>query len=269
MLFLLSKRSIQTTAIGCSGILLILVSGFTELVIAHGGEDHGGGGKGGGEFDPNAPRVVSAETAKAIGLTTIEVDTKAISEVIHLGGVVRVMPDHRFIIAPTVAGRLLAVTKQVGDVVAKGEVIARLDSPEQARGLYGVSKLEAERARVASTKSAAEDRVVFLTADAERARSLVNNGISAREVASRHLTTCPLISLAGNRMTRTRLRSSFEGRPFFAGIKKPSELRLRSTLISSGSGVGFAPPAGISAGWMGGAATVFLAMAFGFFWLWS
>ena len=183
----LSNRSVQFTAIGCSALLLVLASGITESAIAHGGEDHGGGGKGAGELDPHAPRVISPETAKAIGLTTFEVDTKAIAEVIHLGGVVRAMPDRRFIITPTTAGRVVAVTKQVGDAVAKGDVIARLDSPEQARSLYEVSKLEAERARVASSKSAAEARVVFLTADVERARTLVNNGISAREVASREV----------------------------------------------------------------------------------
>ena len=183
----LSNRSIQTAAIGCSAILLILASGMTESVIAHGGEDHGGGGKGGGDLDPNAPRIISPETAKAIGLTTTEVDSKGIAEVVHFGGVVRAMPDHRFIIAPTVAGRVMAVIKQVGDPIAKGDVIARLESPEQARSLYEVSKLEAERAKIASSGSAAEARVIFLTADVERARSLVNNGISAREVASREV----------------------------------------------------------------------------------
>lgn len=184
MPFKLSDRAFQATGFV---VLLLLSTGISELVFAHGGEDHGGGAKGGGELDPNAPRIISPETAKAIGLTTVEVDTKAVAEVIHLGGVVRAMPDHRFIIAPTVAGRLIGVTKQVGDVVAQGEVIARLDSPEHARSLYEVSKLEAERAQIASRKNAAEARVVFLTTDVERAHSLANNGISAREVASREV----------------------------------------------------------------------------------
>lgn len=250
---LLNRPFQKVAAIGCSAILLILA----ESLFAHGGEDHGGGGKGGGDLDPYAPRVISPETAKAIGLTTVEVDTKAIAEVIHLGGVVRAMPDHRFIIAPTIAGRVLAVNKQVGDVVAKGDVIARLDSPEHARSLYEVSKLEAERARVASSKSAAEARIAFLTADVERARTLVNNGISAREVASREVDLAvaktevvsliaELQTLAISRKTLLAMHNLDPDTP--EGAQQSTVLDLRSTIAGVLVSRSVAPGAWVQAG---------------------
>ncbi len=250
-------RCVHPTAIGCSAILLVLASGLTESVIAHGGEDHGGGGKGAGDLDPHAPRVISPETAKAIGLTTVEVDTKAIAEVIHVGGVVRAMPDHRFIIAPTVAGRVLTVTKQVGDIVAQGDVIARLDSPEQARSLYEVSKLEAERARTASGKNAAETRVVFLTADVERTRTLINNGISAREAASREVDlavaktevvslTAELQALAIGRKNLLAMNNLDPDTP--EGALQSTVLELRSAIAGVLVGRDITPGAWVPAG---------------------
>lgn len=257
-MFRLSNRSVQVSTIGCSALLLILASGITESAIAHGGEDHGGGGgKGGSELDPHAPRVISPETAKAIGLTTVEVDSKAISEVIHLGGVVRAMPDRRFIIAPTVAGRVMAVTKLVGDPIAKGDVIARLESPEQARSLYEVSKLEAERAKIASNVNAAEARVIFLTADVERAHALVNNGISAREVASREVDLAvaktevvslqaELQALAVSRKNLLAMNNLDPETP--EGAPQSTVLELRSTIAGVLVSRAVAPGAWVQAG---------------------
>lgn len=183
----------------CLAGTLLIAPTLMEALWGHGGEDHGGGGGSGQEFDPYAPRVVSAATAKHIGLTTQEVATRPIAESIRLGGMVAAMPGRRQMVSAPVAGRVATVLKQVGDSVEAGDEIAALESPEHARNLYEVRKVEAEyqrlllehdravaaQARIAAETEAARAKLGLAERVVERARSIQGQGISAREFAVR------------------------------------------------------------------------------------
>ncbi len=171
---------------------------FASPLMAHGGHDHGGGG-GAPETDPDAPKEVPIETAKYLGLAVEEVDYRAIAEVIHIPGRITALPSHRYAVAGRVAGLVLAITKQVGEPVKAGEILARLESPDFARNRYDVRKLESdvlrlqldqaraqvEGMRLESDKVVAQAQLALATSEVERAQSLRGRGVAERDVLQR------------------------------------------------------------------------------------
>ncbi|GFO81996.1 MAG: nickel-cobalt resistance protein [Methyloceanibacter sp.] len=123
------------------------VVGFGALALTITGLVRGHEGHGGAEIGPydlDSPRVVSPETATHIGLKTAEVDFGVIEDTLMLSGIVRASPDRHWTIATRTAGKILSVRVQVGDRVQKGDLLIEIDSPELARNIYEVRKLEAE-----------------------------------------------------------------------------------------------------------------------------
>ncbi len=104
-----------------------------------------------------------------------DVRHETIREVQQLTGAV--LPNYRYVVAPRVAGRLLQITKRIGDRVSEGEVVARIDDSE-----YRQAVVEAEAALRSARASLAEIRVQMELAaqELERAREL-----EARKIASR------------------------------------------------------------------------------------
>ncbi len=113
---------------------------WAGATLAH----EGHGGKEVGAYDLDAPRRVSPETAAHIGLETAEVDFGDVEEVLQLLGIVRHAPDRYWSITTRTAGKVLAVHVQVGDRVQKGDLLIDIDSPELARNIYEVRKLEVD-----------------------------------------------------------------------------------------------------------------------------
>lgn len=185
--------------LACVGAVLFSALGVLfawQYAFAH----EGHGTEEVGEFDFDAPRIVSAETAKHIGLKTAEVGRHSIEEVIELSGVVKPLPDRHRAVVSRLSGRILQVTKQVGDPVKQGELLARIDSPEQSRNLYEVRKIEveylkllleferakAESERTASEVKSAHEQFTFADSEYERARGLSKDGaVSEKETAQR------------------------------------------------------------------------------------
>lgn len=153
-----------------------------SVVLAH--EGHGGNEV--GPYDLDTPRQVSPETAAHIGLTTVEVDFGSVEEVLALSGVVRAAPDRQWTIAPRTAGKVLTVSVQVGDVVRAGDVLVEIDSPELARNIYEVRKLESEYQKLLTDVIRAQGRVAQLGVEAEYAgatASLVEAELARIEAA--------------------------------------------------------------------------------------
>ncbi len=116
-------------------------------VIAH--DDHAPpAGAGGGSLDLNAPRVVSPQTARVIGLETAEVGFGTIEEVIRLGGIVRAAPDRVQVVACAVGGTVASVAVQLADRVKAGEPLAEIASADVARLVADIEKQRAEHERV-------------------------------------------------------------------------------------------------------------------------
>lgn len=140
---------------------------FPGIALAH--EGHGGAEI--GPYDLDAPRHVSAETAAHIGLETAEVDFGAVEEVLGLSGTVRAAPDRHWTISTRTAGKVLAVHVQVGDVVHRGDLLVEIDSPELAKNIYEVRKLESEYQKLLFDVARAEGRVRQLAVEVENAEA--------------------------------------------------------------------------------------------------
>ncbi len=188
---------VVTLALGA--IVFVVHRQIASAHAGHGNEEVG-------EYDIDAPRIVSPETAKHIGLKVEEVGTKPLEEVLEVSGVVRPDPDRNRAIVSRVAGKLIELRVQVGSAVKKGDVIALIDSPELARNLYDVRKLEVEyqklnldverrlgdvsklEAEIEALRSQAE----IAKQDYQRAVSIAGEGVSKRDVESRRAESLKL-----------------------------------------------------------------------------
>ncbi len=146
--------------------LSFVVAALSATVRGH--EGHGAAEI--GPYDLDSPRVVSPETAAHIGLQTTEVDFGAVEDVLALSGIVRAAPDRHWTIATRTAGKILSVRVQVGDQVKKGDVLIEIDSPELARNIYEVRKLETEYQRLLVDIARSEGRVKQLRVELENAQ---------------------------------------------------------------------------------------------------
>lgn len=134
---------------------------------ARGHEGHGSGEV--GPYDLDTPRQVSPETAAHIGLQTAEVDFGAVEDVLRLSGIVRAAPDRHWTIATRTAGKVLSVRVQVGDRVKAGDLLVEIDSPELARNIYEVRKLETEYQKLLVEIVRGEGRIEQLRVEVENA----------------------------------------------------------------------------------------------------
>ncbi len=143
---------------------------FWESAAAWAHEGHGGNEI--GPYDLDSPRIVSPETALHIGLQTAEIDFGAVEDVLLLSGIVRVAPDRHWTIATRTAGKILNVRVQVGDRVKQGDVLLEIDSPELARNVYEVRKLETEYQKLIVEQARSEGRVKQLRVELENAQEM-------------------------------------------------------------------------------------------------
>ena len=116
-----------------------------SFVSAHSDGDNSPGAL---DYDLDLPRTVSPEAAKYIGLKTAETGRKAVRDVLETSGIVMAMPDRTCIAAPRFPGLIRAITKNIGDVVKPGEIIALIESPELVRNALESRKLEVDRQKL-------------------------------------------------------------------------------------------------------------------------
>lgn len=87
----------------------------------------------------------------------VEVDSVRfgpLSEIRPLTGTIN--PKYLYIIAPKVSGRIVAITKRIGDWVKAGELIARIDDAEYQQGV-----IEADANLKIAEASRTESRILF------------------------------------------------------------------------------------------------------------
>lgn len=137
----MSRQRLYAAAVVLLGAALI-------PVIAHDGHDHAP--PAGATFDLNAPRTVSEQTARVIGLEIAEVDFGAVEEVVRLGGIVRASPDRVQLVASAVGGMVSAVHVQLADEVRAGQPLIEITSPELANMVSKIEQSRAEHERLAA-----------------------------------------------------------------------------------------------------------------------
>lgn len=141
------------------------------------------------------------ETAKApvarppVPVEVAEVRRGPIREEQRLSG--EVIPTYRFVVAPRVPGRLVAVAKRIGDRVTAGEVLARVDDEEYRQDvLEAEADLGTTRATLAETTvqleqaerdlarlQTLEERQLISRSEVERARAARDALVSRQKLA--------------------------------------------------------------------------------------
>ena len=236
-------RSRAAVAIGAVALITAAV-----LIPVYAHEGHGK--PTGATFDPNAPKKVSEATALAIGLKTAEVDFGQVEDVVRLTGMVRARPDSVAAVAPKYAGVVRAIAVQPGDAVAKGQTLAELDSPEVARLMYDLKRLEAENERLLAEGTRAQSQVASLEievpaltkgaelAEAEVQRlSSAGESVSANLLAQRKAESFRLRADAGLRgVALTQARAEVGSLRRQAEATRLSAQALLGTLPSTGDG---------------------------------
>lgn len=157
----------RRTRLALIGLVVLGLVAAPWLVFGH----EGHGGKEVGPYDLDAPRTVSPETAAHIGLKTAEVDFGRLDDTLALSGIVRAAPDRHWSISTRTAGKVLVVHKQVGDPVHRGDLLVEIDSPELAKNIYEVRKLESDYQKLLLDVVRSEGRLSQLRVEAENAES--------------------------------------------------------------------------------------------------
>lgn len=222
------------------GAIALATTAILIPVYAHEGHNKTAGST----FDPNAPKKVSEATASAISLKTAEVDFGEIEDVVRLTGMVRARPDSLFAVSPKYAGVIRSVAVQPGDQVTKGMILAEIDSPEVARLVYDLKRLEAENERLLLDVMRSESQVASLEieipslvksaeiAEAEVERlSSAGESVSANVVAQRRSEATKLRADAGLRaIAQSQARAEVESLRRQAETTKAAAESLRGTL---------------------------------------
>jgi RND family efflux transporter MFP subunit len=149
------KKNILITV----GIVFLVFFGWRIISLFTNTQKPWGGGPGRGQ-------TVAVEVSDA--------SIKQIKEIREFTG--SVYPIYQYVISPKVSGRVVEITKRIGDWVNKGEIIARLDDAE-----YQQAVLEAQANLRISKASLSESESQFELArqELERVRSLQEKGISS------------------------------------------------------------------------------------------
>lgn len=234
-------RSRAAVAVGA-----LALASAAILIPVHAHEGHGK--PTGATFDPNAPKKVSEATATAIGLATAEVDFGKVEDVVRLTGMVRARPDALFAVSPRYAGVVRSIAVQPGDRVSRGTPLAEVESPEIAKLLYDLKRLEADTERLSADLKRAESQVASLEievpaltqgadiSDAEVQRlTSAGESVSANLLAQRRSEAIKLRADAGlRRVALEQAKADVDSLRRQAESTRASAEALRGTLPNGG-----------------------------------
>ena len=135
----LARRTVRTL----SAVAVLSFAGVSWAHSGHGTEEVG-------VYDLDAPRTVSEQTAKHIGLKIAEVQMRPIEEVVKLSGTVKPRPDRQHAVVSLLEGQVAQVHVRVGDRVEAGQALIEIKS---LPFLERWSKLRMFQARIQALKT--------------------------------------------------------------------------------------------------------------------
>ena len=136
-------RTVAFVSCSTAAALMLLHEISDTRARAHGDEETAAG-----DSDLDTPRSVSAETAKFIGLKTVEPAMRPLADTVELTGRVKTPPEARRKVCARFGGKIVTINKRVGEAVKADDVVAVLESPEIARNQLEVHRSEAEIQRL-------------------------------------------------------------------------------------------------------------------------
>ncbi|MCZ6504245.1 MAG: efflux RND transporter periplasmic adaptor subunit [Gammaproteobacteria bacterium] len=163
------------------GAALLFVS--VEVSVAHEGDEP----EEVGDLDMDAPRVITPETSKHIGLKTAEVDVQLIEEVIELSGIVKAQPSRRYSVFSLLDGKATQVHVQVGDQVKTGQILIEIESLPYLERWSNLQILQARIKALEQERKAAEVKL-------EQAQGLAGKTIPVSEITLRQADLAKVIA---------------------------------------------------------------------------
>lgn len=185
-------------------VCLVVVVALAGLAWLRSGSAAGGGR--GGETSPAAVEVATIEVGCLEGRRAYSATLEARA---------------RVTIAPKVAGTIVSLPVDLGDLVARGDVIARLDSAEFGQAAaQAEAEMEVVRAQLAEARSAAE----IAARELSRSESLHERGIASDAqldtVRAQDLSARSAVAVARAQLERARAaREAAEIRLGYATIR--------------------------------------------------
>lgn len=215
---LITAAAVGALAIGGVGVLLGQTlfdpHGSGSVAGAEEGAEHAEEGHGGAEGVE-----MSAERLKASGIEVVKAEAGAMTGGIEAQGSIAAAPEGLAVLSARTSGSIAAISKRLGDPVARGEVIARIESGEGA-GL-------------AATLASAQSRAQLARSAFEREKRLFEANVTARqdfEAAQEALATAEA-ELASAKTAMSAAGVSADGRYVF--VRSPIAGRIiaaRATL---------------------------------------
>jgi RND family efflux transporter MFP subunit len=148
----------KKTAIRIIGVAFLAFLAWRIIILVRGGDEGASGGFG-------RPQV--AVEVGSVSYEPIE-DTRQFTGTIY--------PLYQYVVAPKVSGRIMRLSKRIGDWVDRGEVIAKIDDAEyQQAVLEADANLRIARANLAEIESQFE----LAKQELERVQSLQEKGIAS------------------------------------------------------------------------------------------
>lgn len=149
------------------GVIFIVFFGWRIISLF---KDSGQSGMSGGMFS----RMSGQMQGQTVAVEVSNASIKSIKEIREFTGTV--YPAYQYIVAPKISGRVVEITKRIGDWVDKGDIIARMDDAEYQQALIEAkANLKIAKASLAE----AESQMELAGEELERERSLEEKGISS------------------------------------------------------------------------------------------
>jgi RND family efflux transporter MFP subunit len=164
-------RHVRQTARALSAVAVL---SFAAAAWAHSGH----GTQEVGVYDLDAPRKVSSQTAKHIGLKSAEVQIRPIQEVVTLSGTVKPRPDRQHAVVSLLEGQVTQVHVRVGDRVETGQALIEIKSLPFLERWSKLRMFEAKIEALGSQYDAAKEQL-------ERTERLAGQAIPERELILR------------------------------------------------------------------------------------
>jgi RND family efflux transporter MFP subunit len=168
---LFRHRGVRRTARALSAAVALSFAGAAWAHSGHGTEEVG-------VYDLDAPRKVSSQTAKHIGLKTAEIQIRPIEDVVSLSGTVKPKPDRQHAVVSLLEGQVAQVHVRVGDRVQAGQALIEIKSLPFLERWSKLRMFEARIQALGSQYDAAKEQL-------ERTERLAGQAIPERELALR------------------------------------------------------------------------------------
>ncbi len=176
----------RRTRLGALGVAAAgLIAVLLVPAFAHEGHQHSAPAP---AFGLDAPRTVSPQVARVIGLKTAEVDFGRVERVLRLTGTVEAAPGHVRAVSPRVSGVIAGVRVRVGDTIKRGDVLVEIDSTELAQLDAQITQAQSMADKAAMEAKTTADLAKLAEAELARleanAQSVSANVLSDRRIAA-------------------------------------------------------------------------------------